>query len=341
MRPTLLKRVARRALVSAMALIGASILSFLLLRLAPGDPVGLVLGPFASSEARSRLRTELRLDEPVYVQYFAYICDFLHGEWGYSYSVGESVRDLFAERLPASLELALGALLFSLIFSFVLALARTYSRRRWVRRAVDCANFVGYSIPQFWLGLILLVLFFCVLGIAPGPEGRLSPNLDAPGRIIGFVTIDALLAGRPDAFLNALWHLALPSITLGLSSMAFLSRILHVNLEIAEGQAYVLASRGRGLSRWGALTKHALPNALTTSATAAGVIVGVILTGGALVESTFLWPGIGALVTSCVQKQDYSVVQAFILFCVVVFVAANLIVDLIVARIDPRLRENP
>jgi ABC-type dipeptide/oligopeptide/nickel transport system permease component len=329
--------VLTRLAASLSAIIGASLLSFVLLRIAPGDPVGLVLGPFATAEARMRLTEELGLHAPIYRQYLVYVGELVKGDWGYSYSAGQPVRELMVSRLSASLELSLFSLFFALVFAFMLALLRSHFRRAWRKKCIDFVSFVGYSIPQFWLGLLVLIVFSGA-GIFPGPEGRLSPNLDVPPRVTGFYTIDALVAGQPATLLNALWHLVLPSFALGFFTMAFLTRILQTNLEHSNGQMFVRISLSRGLSRWGALVRHSLPNSLVTSSTAAGVIAGIIITGSALVEKTFDWPGIGALVTESVQKQDFSVVQAFIFFSAVVFVLVNLIVDLVVARIDPRIR---
>jgi len=332
------KGLVSRLSTSISALFGASILSFVLLRLAPGDPVGLILGPFATDDARAKLAEELGVHQPVFVQYWHYMVNLFQGDWGYSFSTGLSVYELFVSRLPASLELSFYALVFALSMASLLALVKTYFTRGWIKKLVDAVCFVGYSIPQFWLGLLLLTAFSGTWGLFPGPEGRLSPGSDLPPMVTGFLTVDALVAGQFSTVLDAFWHLVLPAFTLGLFTMAFLAQILQVNLEKAQGQLFVRMSLSRGLSRWGALVRHSWPNALVTSSTAAGVVVGVIITGGALVEKTFAWPGVGSLVTEGVQKQDFAVVQAFILVSAVVFVVVNLLVDLWAAQIDPRLR---
>lgn len=334
----MVKAVFGRLATAVSALFGASILSFVLLRLAPGDPVGLILGPFATEDAKVRLADELGIHQPVFVQYWHYIMNLAQGNWGYSFSTGLSVFDLFLSRLPASLELSFFALVFALAFASLLALVKTYFVNGWIKKAVDAVCFIGYSVPQFWLGLLLLTAFSGTWGLFPGPEGRLSPGTDLPPGMTGFLTIDALWVGQFSTFADALWHLVLPSFTLGLFTMAFLARILQVNLEKAQQQLFVRMSMSRGLSRWGALIRHSWPNALVTSSTAAGVVAGIIITGSALVEKTFAWPGIGSLVTEGVQKQDFAVVQAFILVSAVVFVTVNLLVDLWATRIDPRLR---
>jgi peptide/nickel transport system permease protein len=328
-----------RILTSIVAIFGASVLSFVFLRLAPGDPVGLVLGQFATPEAVAKLTHELRLDEPVLQQYAHYITAFLRGDWGFSYSNGQPVRTLMGARLPASIELALFAFAFTIVGATSLALVSTYRRRRGLSRAVDTINFLGLGLPQFWLGLMLLVLFSQDTHIFPGPEGRLGTGVSAPHSITGLYTVDALLTLNFSVFFDAFWHLLLPGVVLGLHSMAFLCRVLQANLDEVGREPYVLVAEGKGLSRWQAFIRHALPNALVPSLTASGVLLGLLLSGGVLVETTFQWPGVGALVTAGVGRQDFSIVQAFVLLSAIVFVLVNLVVDLLIARIDPRIRE--
>jgi peptide/nickel transport system permease protein len=328
------KNIARFSM-SLFAIFGASILSFVLLRLAPGDPVGLVLGPFATEHAREQLIREMGLGRPITVQYGVYMRDLFNGNWGYSYSMGQGVRELFWSRLPASLELSIFALLFTVSFALILALLKVYTKHKVIKNLVDLICYVGYSMPQFLLGLLLLVVFSVSLTIFPGPEGR--TGFSSFPRITGFLVVDSLICGRMDILRDALRHLVLPACTLGLYAMAFLTRILQANLDRAYREYYVTISCSRGLTEWQALIRHALPNALVTSSTAAAVLIGITLTGTMLVETVFAWPGIGSLITSCIQKKDFSVVQAFVFFSALVFVISNLIVEFLITKIDPRI----
>jgi ABC-type dipeptide/oligopeptide/nickel transport system permease component len=332
-----MKKIAIKILTAFIAIFGASILSFIFLRLAPGDPVGLVLGPFATDGARAQLTSEMGIDKPVLTQYFNYIRDLLSGNWGYSYSTGQSVRELFSSRLPATLELSLIALIFTFLSALILSLAKTYTKKKTIKNAINIFCYGSYSMPQFFLGILLLIVFSAILGIFPGPEGRTQfPSYFLP-RITGFLIFDALITMNFPLFFDVLWHLVLPAVTLGLYSTAFLTRILEANLSHSYKEKYITVGLSHGISEWQALTRHALPNALITSATAAAILIGILMTGTMLVETVFAWPGIGSLITSSIQKQDFSVAQAFIFFSAFIFVLCNLVIDLLITKIDPRL----
>jgi ABC-type dipeptide/oligopeptide/nickel transport system permease component len=331
--------VTARMASSVGAIFGASLLAFVFLRLAPGDPVGLILGQYATPAARAHLSHQMGLDQSIPAQYFHYVTGFLQGDWGYSYSNGASVRHIIGSRLPASLELSLYAFAFVVCGAFALALLTTYKRRRGITRATQAINVLALGLPQFWLGLVLLVMLSQQIQLFPGPEGRLSADMVPPPSVSGLYTVDAVLSGQPSVFFDAMWHLALPAFALGFASMAFLCRVLQANLLEVSREPYVLVAESKGLSRWSAFVRHALPNALVPTLTASGILLGILLGGGVLVETTFAWPGIGALITDGVQKQDFSVVQTFVLLAAAVFVLVNLVVDLLAARIDPRIRE--
>ncbi|MEU9823110.1 ATP-binding cassette domain-containing protein [Pseudonocardia alni] len=332
-------RTVRTALLAALlGVLGASVLSFLLLRVAPGDPVGLALGPFASDEARARLTAEMGIDDPLPVQYAHWVAGVLRGDWGHSYAADAPVRDLLVERLPASVELSLAAAAVALGGAVLLATLRTVTGSARVRRTVD-AVFVGsLAVPQFWLALILLVVFSEWLLVLPGPEGRLGPDLATPPSVTGLGTVDALLAGDLAAFGDTLAHLLLPALALGLYAMGFLGRLLTTHLRTTLREPYVEVALARGIDRRTAVLRHALPNALLATAPAAATVVGLLVTGGVLVESAFGWPGVGALVTEAITRQDHALVQAFVLFGAAVVVLANLASELLVAFADPRLR---
>lgn len=321
---------------SLVTIFGASLVAFVLLRLLPGDPAELVAGHLASAQEVVETRRAMGLDSPIPVQYWDYIWGFLHGDWGYSYSVGEPVRTLIASRLPASLELGLLAFVVSFVAAVILALASVrYRLADWFVRAL---SFLGLGTPPFWLALLLLVFLTQDTNWFPGPEGRLSEALTPPPSFTGFYTIDSLVAGQFSVFANALWHLVLPAATLAFANFAFLVRLLRANLLEVSREPFVTVVRGKGLSRGQALRQHALPNAFLPTLTVGGMVLAELLAGSVLVETVFNWPGVGALVAQSIQRKDYAVVEIFILLSAVAYVLVNLIVDVLYGVIDPRIR---
>lgn len=326
-----------RLVSSLLALLGASAFAFIALRLAPGDAARLTLGAFATDEAVAALRSEMGLDRSLPAQFWLYLRDFFSGDWGKSYSLGQSVRGLLAERFPATLELGLYAFVMAFFSALVLALLGAYRGGILSDRLPRALGVLALGVPQFWFGLMALIVGFEMLGLFPGPEGRLSPGLEAPAGPTGLYTIDALLAGQWAVFLSALHHLILPAIALGLLPFGFLYRLLRANLADVAEAPFALVARAHGQSRLRVLLTSLLPNAIVPTLTASGLILGQLLAGSVLVERVFNWPGAGSLVTQGVLQQDYSVVQTFILLSAVVYIITNLIVDIIAALIDPRL----
>ncbi len=327
-----------RMLGSVGAVFGATILAFVIMRLLPGNPARLILGPLATHKAVSSLDQQIGLDKPIYVQYWRYISDFFRGNWGYSYTEGENVRKLIGERAPATIELALYSFGFTMLAAVGLALASTYRHRPFVDRIVRGISYVGFGTPPFFLALLLLIVFFTTFHLLPGPEGRLGVQATPPPTVTGMYTIDALLAGEIGTFWEALEHLILPSLALGISSFSFLVRLLRANLLEISREPFITVARGKGLRRWTAFRRHALPNAFLPTLTAGGLVLGEFLAGSVLIERVFNWPGVGSLVFDAIVKQDYSIVQVFILLSAVMFVLVNLAVDLLYAVIDPRVR---
>lgn len=328
-----------RVTSSFLALLGAAAFAFIALRLAPGDAARLTLGAFATEEAVAALRAEMGLDQPLLIQFGNYVWDFFSGDWGRSYSLGQSVRGLLAERFPATLELGLYAFFMAFTSAIFLALVGTYRRGPISDGVPKAMGVLALGVPQFWFGLVTLIVGFEMTGLFPGPEGRLSSGMTAPVGPTGLYTVDALIAGDFEVFLSALHHLFLPALALGLLPFGFLYRLLRTNLEDVSGAPFALVARAHGQSRLRVLLTYSLPNAIIPTLTASGLILGQLLAGSVLVELVFNWPGAGALVTKGVLQQDYSVVQTFILLSAVVYIVTNLIVDIIAAIIDPRLAQ--
>jgi peptide/nickel transport system permease protein len=333
-----LRLVAGKLGSSLATIFGASIIGFLFMRALPGDPARLIAGQFATDQAIRSLRDRLGLNHPMYIQYWRYISDFFQGDWGFSYGTGQPVTTQIRDRLPASLELGLYAFVISLALALFLALVSTYRRRPVVDNTVRALSFFGLGTPPFWFGLMLLLVFFEYLGVLPGPEGRLSLGRSAPPSFTGLYTIDALIAGDPATFVDAAKHLVLPIVALGLLPFSFLVRLLRANLLEVSREPFIVVARSKGLGRWTAFSRHALPNAFLPTLTAAGLLFAQLLSGSVLVERVFNWPGVGGLIVDSILRQDYAVVQAFILLSAFAYVLVNLVVDLLYGVIDPRIR---
>jgi len=323
---------------AGVAIFGASLLAFLFMRVVPGNPARLIVGPLATPQAITAQEHAMGLNKPLWVQYWRYISGIFSGNWGFAYSTGQTVKHEIVARLPASAELGFYAFVFAFLFAILFALVATYRRRRLVDAAIRGLSFIGLGTPPFWLGLLLLLLLSQIWGILPGPEGRLGPNTPPPPTVTHFYTFDALIAGQWGTFWNAIQHLVLPAITLGLAPFAYLVRLLRANLLDISRENFIVVVRSKGVGRWSAFVRHALPNAFLPTLTAAGLLLAQLLTGTVLVEEVFNWPGIGQFVVESILRQDYAVVQTFVLLSAIAYVVVNLLVDVLYGVIDPRVR---
>ncbi len=288
--------IGNKSISSIITIIGASVVSFFLLRVIPGNPARLIAGPLAPDEAVEGIIREMGLDQPMHIQYFQYITDFFKGDWGFSFSAGQSVQDLFSKRFPATIELALFAFMIAVSAAVILALLATYRKSPTMDRIVRSLSSFGQGVPSFWFALILLMVFFETLQILPGPEGRLDPRMTPPPDVTGLYTVDALIAGQLDTLRDASLHLLLPAITLALAPFAFLVRMLRANLLDVSREPFTLVVRSKGISQWSTYVRHAMPNAILPTLTVGGLILAELLTGSVLVEKIFAWPGVGSMV---------------------------------------------
>jgi peptide/nickel transport system permease protein len=330
--------VAGRIVSGAVTVLLATFLSFALLRVFPGDPARVVLGSLATPQSIASLRHQMGLDRSIPAQFWIYIRDFFSGNWGFSYSTGLPVRTLMGQRIMATVELALSAFVLAFIPALVLALVVTYRPRRWVDSAARGLAYVAIGTPTFWLALLVLIVGFVKWHVLPGPEGRLSASVTPPPSITGLYLFDSFFTGHFGTFANAAWHLLLPALVLAFPSFGFMFLLLRVNLLEVRNEPFLLVVRSKGISRWWAFVRHALPNAFLPTLTASGLVLAGLLTGTVLVEVVFAWPGVGALAVDSVQRQDFAVVQAFILLAAVTYVVINTVVDVLYGIIDPRVR---
>jgi peptide/nickel transport system permease protein len=315
----------------------ASVIAFCLLRLSPGDPARLVLGPQASQEAVERLRTEMGLDDSLVEQYVTYVSELIRGDLGFSWRTNVPVSTELASRLPATVELALYSMALAVLLAIPIGVFSA-GGRRWIDHASRVGAIVALGTPAFWLGLMLILVFFTWLDVAPVPFGRLDDDVAAPDKITGLVTVDSILQGRPDALANGLAHLALPAITLALPLAAYLSRIVRRSVIDVYRLDFVKAARAKGAGERRILFRHALPNALLPVLTLSVLWLGDLLAGALLVEAVFNWPGIGGWVAESIVAQDFAPVQAAIILGAVTYSALNLCADVLYAYVDPRVR---
>lgn len=316
---------------------GASVLAFLVLRAVPTNPARLIAGPFATEEVIAQVTASLGLDKPLPAQYFDYIVSFFSGDWGFSYSAGQPVLSQILQRLPASAELALYAFLFAFIGAVMITVVINYLRSVWLDRLLRLVSFVSVGVPPFWLALLFLMVFFEQLGWFPGPVGR-GP---APEEIrTGLYTIDYLLAGNFSGFGTAFHYLALPSLALALGPFGYLVRLLRANMLDVVNEPFVTVLHAKGVAPITTHFRHILPNAFLPTLTAGGLILAQLLGGSVLVERIFAWPGIGTLVIDGILRQDYAVVQAFIMLSAIIYIGVNLLVDILYGYVDPRVRRS-
>lgn len=296
-----------RLLLLLPTLLGAITLVFFLLHLVPGDPVEVMLGETASGADKEELRRALGLDRPLLAQYGKFLADILHGDLGRSLYEQASVSELIAARLPATIELTVSAMIMALMISFPLAVGAATHKGKSSDRAALIFSLLGLSMPNFWLGPLLMIVFAIQLGWLP-------------------------VSGR-----GTLSSIALPALTLGLGMAAILTRILRASLLEVTGADYVRTARAKGLTEKLVWLKHTLRNALLSVITIMSLQFGSLLAGSIITETVFAWPGIGRLTVQAIQTRDYPLVQGCVLVIALSYVLVNLLTDLLYRVVDPRI----
>ncbi len=318
-------------------LIGITICSFGFVRLIPGDPILALAGERGVTAVRyAELRTLYGYDRPIWEQYFAYIGKVLQGDFGNSLATHRPVVEEFLKLFPATIELATFALIFAIAVGIPAGIFAAIKRGSWLDQGLMGTALVGYSMPIFWWGLLLIIFFSGYLGWTP-VSGRIGLQFFFKPTT-GFMLIDSLLAGKVDGFLSALRHLVLPTIVLGTIPLAVIARQTRSAMLEVMGEDYVRTARAKGLSDRRVIGLHALRNALIPVVTTIGLQVGVLMGGAILTETIFSWPGIGRWLVDSIYKRDYAVVQSGLLLVAVIVMAVNLIVDVLYALINPRIR---
>ncbi len=317
-------------------LLGMSFLVFFLMQLAPGDPVTLLLGEDAEPHEIEEVTREWGLDQPIVVQYWQFLTQAVRGNFGESMRYGEPVTQLVIERLPATVELALASLLVAVLIALPIGVYSAIKHNSlWDHSGMTLA-LVGISVPNFWLGIMLIFFLGGQLNLLP-VAGRLTYGVNVPP-VTQFVLLDALIAGDLAAFQDALQHILLPAITLGTSFAAIITRISRSSVLEVIRQDYITTARAKGLSERRVIWKHTLRNALITIITILGLQLGALLSGSVITETVFSWPGIGSLLIQAITTRDYKLAQGVIFFFAMVYFVVNLTVDLLYTWVDPRIR---
>ncbi len=328
--------IIKRLLWSIPTLLGVSILVFSMVHLAPGDPALVMLGEHANKEAVDALREQMGLNKPLIEQYYMFISNAIQGNFGISTISGEPVIDEFMERFPATVELSLVALTFATIaglFAGIISAVKRYSIFDYVSMTTALA---GVSMPVFWLGLMLIYFFSVELAWLP-VSGRLGYEFDID-EVTGLFLIDSLLMKDYEAFWDALKHLILPAIALGTIPMAIIARMTRASMIEVLKEDYVRTAKAKGCSKMQVILIHALKNALMPVITVIGLMLGTLFAGAILTETTFSWPGIGKWLVNAVNQRDFPIIQSTTLIIAIIFVSVNLIVDLLYAVINPKIR---
>ncbi|MBS3650061.1 ABC transporter permease subunit [Pseudaminobacter sp. 19-2017] len=333
----MLRFLLKRLAVLIPTFIGVSVIAFSFIRMLPGDPVALLSGErVMSPERHAQISHQLGFDRPIVIQYLDYLWGILRGDFGTSIANKSSVLDQFFQLFPATLELSLCAILIAIILGIPAGIFAAIKRGSFFDQTIMGAALVGYSMPIFWWGLLLIILFSGILQWTP-VSGRISLMFFFPS-VTGFMLIDSLLSGQQGAFKSAASHLILPAIVLATIPLAVIARQTRSAMLEVLSEDYVRTARAKGLSPFRVVGIHALRNAMIPVITTIGLQVGVLMAGAILTETIFSWPGIGKWMVDSVFKRDYPVIQGGLLIIAGIIMLVNLAVDLLYGLINPRIR---
>lgn len=330
--------IIRRLLLLIPVLLGVAVLVFTLTRFT-GDPAAAYITPKMDADDIARVRQDLGLDQDVFHQFYAWLTQALQGNLGYSKAVEMPVTEAIGHFFPATIELTLLSMFISVILGIFLGIISAVYKDTVVDHTTRVTSLVAVSIPVFWLGLLLLYAFYIIVPITPGP-GRLDATFDITeiNRYTGFYFIDTALNGRWDMFSNYIGHLILPSITLSFATTAYIVRMMRSSMLEVLGAEYIRTARMKGASEKTVINRHASRNALIPTTTIIGLQFGALLTGAVLTETIFDWEGLGWWSVAAVFANDTAAIIGFALITAIVYVSANLVVDILYAYLDPRVR---
>ena len=330
------KYIIKRILMLIPVLLGVSIIVFLIMRVFSPDPAPIVLGQHATQKTIEAWRQANGLNDPIFLQYFNFLKGTLTGNFGTSYYTKVPVIKEIMARFPATIELAFVAIILASFFGILIGVISAVKKNSIFDSFGMMVALVGVSMPIFWLGILLIILFSGMLHLLPS-TGRINPLLQ-PGDVTGFYLIDSLISGNIAGFKDAVRHLILPASALAMYSMAIITRMTRSSMLETLEKDYIRTARAKGIGEGKVIYKHALRNGLIPIVTVIGLQLGSLLGGAVLTETVFSWPGIGAYTVTCILKSDFPVVQGVVLLVATIFVLMNLVVDIIYGFLDPRIK---
>jgi peptide/nickel transport system permease protein len=328
----------KRLLISVATVVGIVIIVFFIVRVLPGDAAVVRAGPYANEEKVAEIREQYGLSDPIPIQFRDYMSGAFTGDLGISIRTNGDVTDELLQRLPASLELAFYAVLLAALVGIPMGIIAAARRDSWVDRLARVFAVLGSSMALFWLGLLLIYFLFFKLRWFPGPIDRLAIGTEPPGSITGFYTIDAALHGDFGLMVEAFRYLALPVITLGLVLAAPILKMVRASMIDALESEHVRTAKAIGVPYRQILFRDGFRNALLPVTTAIGIVFGYMLGGNVIVEFLFAWPGVGRYAYTAIQVNDLEALQGFVIIVGILYVALNVVIDLVYAWIDPRIR---
>lgn len=330
--------IIRRLLLAIPALLGLALLTFILIHIAPGDPAAVLAGDQATPAQVAAIRAQYGFDKPLIQQFLIYVSGLAHGEFGVSYMTQRPIATEIAERLPATLELTLFSVSIGAALGIPLGLVAAQNHNGALDHILRVLTIAGLSIAAFWLAIMLQFTFGMTLDWFP-VHGRLSQGVTPPASVTGFLLIDSLLRGRPDVFVDALRHLALPAAALAAGPLATIMRFTRSAALGTLRRDFVLYERAMGFPRLALMGKYVLRNSLITPVTQIGLLIGGVLGGAVVIEAIFDWPGVGSYAVLSIATADYQATLAVVLVVGCLYTVVNLIIDLLHAAIDPRIVE--
>lgn len=319
-------------------LLGVSLITFALTRVLPGDPIEQMAGPMSTHEQRVALLEHYGLDRPLWIQYLVYVQGVLRGELGVSFVTGRPLARDLRDFFPATLELTTSAILLAALVAIPLGVVGAVRRGSWVDHLTRLLAVVGVAVPLFWLSLVLIYFFYFRWQLVPPPLGRLPLDIPPPPTVTDLLLVDSLLAGDLEAFTGALRQLILPVAALAFGAVAPLARMARASMLDVLDSAHIRALRALGMPERPVVWRYALKNALLPVLTILAIVYGYLLGGSVLVENIFAWPGLGRYAFNAIAANDFPAIQGFILYATTVYLLVFLVLDVLYALLDPRVK---
>lgn len=332
------KFIIYRVLTLIPTIFGVIIITFLLSRVVPGNPALILIGPEVNKQELLVLENELGLNKPLWVQFFIYLNQLVHFNLGYSYILGQSVNYEISQRFPVSFELALASLVIAIPVAIMSGIYAALRANKSGDHATRVFSLLGISMPVFWVDIVLILVFYTYLGVAPAPYGQISIGLTPPIRITGMYILDSLLTFNFTDFLNTFWHIILPAVGLSLAGIATISRVVRSSMLDVLNRDFMRTAFAIGLPRKVIINKYALRNAMLPAITVAAIQAGALMSGVVLTETVFSWQGLGLYAVQAIDQLDYPSVMAVVLISGILFAFFNFVADLLYAYVDPRVR---